>query len=68
MSFERALAAQIAAGDAMDASRPRPWLPPEPHMLAEFNDACLGVRRAIHREHPDLYGDPDDPDDQRRLP
>lgn len=59
LSFDEALEQHKAALAAMDASRPRPWAPPDPHLLARFHATGLEVRRAIHRDHPTLYGDPD---------
>jgi hypothetical protein len=53
MSFQDALDAASEAGLAMDRR-------PNDATKARFHACWLNVRRTIHRDFPDHYGDPDD--------
>lgn len=50
-TFNEALADAKQAGDDMHAS--------DPESVATFHAAWLNVRRTIHRDYPNQYGDPD---------
>ena len=60
-TFQDALHEASEAGDDMDHSaKTRPNRQPDPDLVARFHAAWLNVRRTIHRDFPDHYGDPDE--------